>query len=58
MEGLMVLDNYVVRDKTGVVLAKLYDDGRTVRVVRMPSCSLAMYFHILGFLFDLGYRVR
>lgn len=58
MRDLMVLDNYVVRDKQGKVLARLYDDGETVRVVRMPSCSMAMYFHILEFLFDLGYKAK
>lgn len=50
----------VVKDEKGMLLANLYRsdiDGR-IRVVRYPSCSIGMYFHILSLLLDLGYEVK
>ena len=50
----------VVKDEKGMLLANLYwnDFEGKVRVVRYPSCSIGMYFHILSLLLDLGYDVK
>lgn len=60
MEEMLNLHGCVVKDERGMLLANLYKDHYSdrIRVVRYPSCSIGMYFHIMSLLLDLGYNVK
>lgn len=57
---MLNLHGCVVKDERGMLLANLYKDHYSdrIRVVRNPSCSIGMYFHIMSLLLDLGYNVK
>lgn len=48
----------IIKDEKGTPLAKVFEDGKRLRVFRTPQCSIGMYFLILSFLRDLGYEVQ
>ena len=49
------IDNRVVVDEAGRRLAWLFDNGKFVRVKRLPACTIGDYFAILSWLLDWGY---
>ena len=59
-EAIDVLDlgHCHVKDEDGIVLADLYENGRSIVVVRTPACSLGMYFYILDYLREIGFDAK
>lgn len=52
------INNCVIKDEKGMVLARLVEDGDYIRVCRKPCCSIGTYFYILWHLRELGFDVR
>lgn len=55
---LMNLNGCVVKNENGTPVARLYEDGDTIVVVREPACTIGTYFYIMYYLMDLGFNVR
>ena len=52
------LDNCIVKDETGLPLAKLTERAGRVLVTQLPGCSIGTYFYILEYLKELGWEVE
>lgn len=60
MENIDILNvnRCLVKDENGIALARLHEEGESIRVERFASCSIGMYFYILRYLRDLGWNVK
>lgn len=50
------MDGCIIRDENGGALARIEENDGVLVVHKFTSCSLGMYFYILGYLRDLGFK--
>lgn len=52
------MEDCVVKDERGVVLALLSDEDGVISVNKTTACSIGLYFYILWYLGELGFEVK
>lgn len=52
------MDGCIIRDENGCSVARIEEKDGVLLVHKFTSCSLGMYFYVLSYLRDLGFRVE
>ena len=50
------MDGCIIRDNHGYAMARIEENDGVLVVHKFTACSLGMYFYILSYLRDLGFK--